>query len=107
MELLKTLSKEQIREFFSKNWLPHDAMWYGSSVEELGPEKANQSNKTAVRLMTGIEIQRVLALMGMAKRDDNALVFFTLSIFCIANPRICQSWFDNSRHLAYVQCKFS
>lgn len=67
MELLNTLSKEDVREFFSKNWLTHDAMWYGASVQELGPQKANQLNKTAVKLMAGIEIKRVLALMGMAK----------------------------------------
>jgi hypothetical protein len=64
MDLMTRLDKNDVREFFSRNWMTHDAMWYGACVQELGPEKANEINKTAVRLMAGIEIQRVVKLMG-------------------------------------------
>ena len=67
MDLLTKMDKNEIKELFSKNWLTHDAMWYGSCVQELGPEKANQLNKAAVRLMAGIEIKRILKLMGKPK----------------------------------------
>ena len=67
MELIKDLNKDEVRELFSKNWLTHDAMWYGSCVQEVGPEKANRLNKTAVRLMAGIEIKRFIKLMGKEK----------------------------------------
>ena len=67
MDLLKNLTKEDVRELFSKNWLTHDAMWYGSCVQELGSDKANQLNKGAVRMMAGIEIKRILKLMGLPK----------------------------------------
>jgi len=40
-------------------------------VQELGPEKANQLNTGAVRLMAGIEIKRILKLMG---KPDGYLV---------------------------------
>lgn len=63
MDLLTKMDKNEVKEFFSKNWLTHDAMWYGSCVQEIGPEKANQLNKGAVRLMAGIEIKRILKLM--------------------------------------------
>jgi hypothetical protein len=67
MDLMARLSKDDIRELFSKNWLTHDAMWYGSCVQALGPEKANHLNKQAVRLMAGIEMGRILKLMGKPK----------------------------------------
>jgi hypothetical protein len=61
------MNKNEIKAFFTKNWLTHDAMWYGSCVQELGSEKANQLNKGAVRLMAGIEFKRILKLMGKPK----------------------------------------
>ena len=67
MDLIMEMDRADIREFFSKNWLTHDAMWYGSCVQELGPDKANQLNKGAVRLMAGVEIKRILKLMGKPK----------------------------------------
>lgn len=63
MDLMQTLNKDEVKEFFSKNWMTHDAMWYGISVQELGPQKANAINKAAVRLMSAVEIKRILKLM--------------------------------------------
>ena len=67
MDLMQELSKGDVKEFFSKNWMTHDAMWYGSCMQALGPDQANQLNKGAVRLMAGIEIKRILKLMGKPK----------------------------------------
>lgn len=67
MDLINKLSKADIKELFSKNWMTHDAMWYGNCVHELGPEQANRLNKSAVRLMAAIEIKRVVKLMGKPK----------------------------------------
>jgi len=64
MDLSIKLNSEEVKELFSKNWLTHDAMWYGTCVNELGSEKANKLNKTAVRLMATIEIKRIVGLMG-------------------------------------------
>jgi hypothetical protein len=64
VDLLENLDKKEIRNFFSKGWLTHDAMWYYHCLQELGPEKANKLNKAAVKSMSGIEIQRILKLMG-------------------------------------------
>ena len=63
MDLMKELKKDDVKELFSKNWLTHDAMWYGICMQELGPEKANQLNKKAVRLMAAIEMKRIMKLM--------------------------------------------
>ena len=67
MDLMKKLNREDVKELFSKNWLTNDAMWYGSCIQELGPEKANQLNKRAVRLMAAIEMKRVMKLMDKPK----------------------------------------
>jgi hypothetical protein len=67
MDLMKKLNRDDVKELFSKNWLTHDAMWYGSCILELGPDKANQLNKQAVRLMAAIEIKRVMKLMNKPK----------------------------------------
>lgn len=67
MDLMQKLNRNDVKELFSKNWLTHDAMWYGASMQELGPEKANQLNKTAVRMMATIEIKRIMKLMGKPK----------------------------------------
>ncbi len=67
MDLIDKLDKFEVRELFSKNWLTHDAMWYGNCMQELGPELANKINKTATRLMAGIEISRIMKIMGKPK----------------------------------------
>ena len=67
MDLMEKLDRDDVRELFSKNWLTHDAMWYGSCMQKLGPEKANHLNKTAVRMMAAIEIKRIMKLMGKPK----------------------------------------
>ena len=30
MDIMEKLDKDDIKELFSKNWLTHDAMWYGN-----------------------------------------------------------------------------
>ncbi|TAL33626.1 MAG: hypothetical protein EPN93_13490 [Spirochaetes bacterium] len=64
MDLLDKLSKHEVREFVSKSWLTHDAMWFYCTLQECGAETANRLNKSAVRAMAGIEIQRIMKLMG-------------------------------------------
>ena len=74
MELMEIFDKWDARDFFSRNWMTHDAMWYGTCIQELGPEKANYLNKTAARLMAGVEIQRVVRVMG--RQPNTALSEF-------------------------------
>ncbi len=69
MELMERLDKNEIREFFSKGWMTHDAMWLYYCIQEFGAKKANRVNKSAVKAMAGIEINRILKLMGLRKED--------------------------------------
>ncbi len=67
MDLIAKIDKEEVKELFSKNWLTHDAIWYGTCVQEMGQEKANEINKVAARTMATMEMGRILKLMGMPK----------------------------------------
>jgi hypothetical protein len=67
MDLMEKLNKKEIREFFSKGWMTHDAMWLYHCLQEFGAEKANKVNQAAVKSMAAIEIQRVLKLMNKEK----------------------------------------
>jgi hypothetical protein len=67
MDLLENLDKSEIREFFSKGWMTHDAMWLYHCLQEFGAEKANKINKAAVKSMSAIEMQRILKLMNREK----------------------------------------
>jgi hypothetical protein len=67
MDLLEEMEKGEVKELFSKNWMTHDAMWYGNCVFELGAEVANRLNKKAVRSMAAVEINRIMKLMGIPK----------------------------------------
>ncbi|PKN19090.1 MAG: hypothetical protein CVU71_09935 [Deltaproteobacteria bacterium HGW-Deltaproteobacteria-6] len=61
-----SLSKDEIKELVSKNWITHDAMWFYHCLQEFGIEKTNQLNKAAIRDMSAIEIRRIHKAMGAA-----------------------------------------
>ncbi len=61
-----SLSKDEIKELVSKNWMTHDAMWFYHCLQEFGIEKTNQLNKAAIRDMSAIEIKRIHKAMGAA-----------------------------------------
>jgi len=61
-----SLSKDEIKELVSKNWITHDAMWFYHCLQEFGIEKTNQLNKAAIRDMSAIEIKRIHKAMGAA-----------------------------------------
>jgi len=91
MDLIEQLDKHEVKELFSKNWLTHDAMWYGSCMQALGPEKANQLNKGAARLMAGIEMGRIVKLMAKPKghtvRDFDELAEIIETAFRLVQTR--------------------
>lgn len=59
------LSPEAIQTVLSKGWLTHDAMWYYCCIQELGIEKANELNLSAIGLMAMVETKRMLKALGM------------------------------------------
>ena len=68
------IDQNGIRKFFSKNWMTHNAMWYVTCVQELGPEVTNRLNKTVVGLIAGLEIKQLTKLMR--RSTNNPLTDF-------------------------------
>jgi hypothetical protein len=73
MTVLKTMERESVRDYFSKLWLTHDAMWFYHCINEIGIEKANKINKAAVRSMAQAEVKRFSKLIG---RENKAFSNF-------------------------------
>ena len=65
METAVELSTEEIRSLLSKGWMTHDAMWFFAAYQDLGIEKANKLNLSAISLMAMIETKRILKAIGM------------------------------------------
>ncbi|MFX1494674.1 MAG: DUF6125 family protein [Promethearchaeota archaeon] len=53
------LDFEDIKEIIIKNWMTHDGMWFYHCAKECGIEKTNKINRSAVRSMAKVEIQRL------------------------------------------------
>jgi len=53
------------RDLLVRNWMTHDAMWFGQSVMHHGIDAANELNCAAVRAMGAVEAKRVVRLLGL------------------------------------------
>lgn len=60
------MHEHELKQFLLRGWMTHDAMWLKNAIEMVGIERANLLNRAAIRDMTPIEVQRVLAALGMA-----------------------------------------
>ncbi len=97
MDVLDTMDKPSIREFFSKNWITHDAMWLYFCKNEFGMEAATRINTAAVHAMSTIEMQRILKILGREKTpvtsyEDLAEVF--KSAFYLIKPDFMKALID-------------
>lgn len=64
-ESASTLSPETIQTVLSKGWMTHDAMWFVSCLGELGIERTNRLNRSAIAMMAAVETRRMLKALGM------------------------------------------
>ena len=67
MDAIEKLTKTELREFFSKNWMTHDAMWFFNTYNEFGIDAVNKLNKNAIKMLAPIEMNRMLKLFGYDK----------------------------------------
>ncbi len=52
--------------------MTHDGMWFYSCLQEYGIADANKMNKSAIRLLAGVEINRMLRACGASKEEINS-----------------------------------
>lgn len=81
MNIIDSIEKKEIREFFCKDWMIHDGLWFAQSVNEIGIEKTNIINKNGIRMMAEIEIKRLIKLFNNGNESFNAYSEFQEFIF--------------------------
>ncbi len=69
MGALDGIEKSEIRNLLGKGWLTHDGMWFYHTCHELGIEKANELNKSAIKSLAPIEVDRMKQLLGIAREN--------------------------------------
>lgn len=68
MDVLELITKEEIREFFCKDWMKHDGLWFAQCVKEIGIEKTNLLNMNGIRIMAEAEIRNLIILFNNGNR---------------------------------------
>jgi hypothetical protein len=80
MNEIENLTKNELKELLNKGWMTHDAMWFASAFQQLGIEKANELNLSAIALASIIEAKRIRNALGMKGQAidtfDKTLQFF-------------------------------
>ena len=71
MNALDRIDKKNLKEFLSKGWITHDAMWYYSAVRECGIEVGNKLNLTAIQMMAPFEVKRVKKILGASDKFES------------------------------------
>ena len=79
MNVLDSIDKKDLRDLLGKGWLTHDGMWFYHTYQALGIEQANTLNKSAIRSIAPIEINRVKKILGVG--DEIIKSFETLKDF--------------------------
>ncbi|MBN1533754.1 MAG: hypothetical protein JXA20_13880 [Spirochaetes bacterium] len=78
MNALDRIGTRELKEFLSKGWITHDAMWFYNAVRECGIETANRMNLGAIRMMAPLEMKRtkkILNVHGDIERFDDLMEF--------------------------------
>ena len=85
---LASISVEDVRELLSKGWMTHDAMWFAHSTVEVGIQKTNEINRSAVRSMALVEVKRIKKLLGVERvTTPEELEAFVRSASALIKPR--------------------
>lgn len=69
MRLINRLEKHELKELLGKCWITHDGMWFYHAMSDLGMDKANRLNKSAIESMALIEIKRMKKAMNISEAD--------------------------------------
>ncbi len=65
-----TLDREQLRSILIKNWMTHDALWYGEVASKFGMSEASPMNLRVCRTLGRIECGRLMKMVGTSPPRD-------------------------------------
>ncbi len=79
---MNEVGKRDLKELLIKGWMTHDGMWFYHSLGEVGIEKTNKINRSAVKSMGLVEIKRLKKVLGIESIGSfEELKSFTLAVF--------------------------
>lgn len=64
------LDLEQLRDLLMKNWMTHDALWYGEVAKASGMAVASPMNLRVCRKLGQIEFGRLMRMVGASPPKD-------------------------------------
>lgn len=62
----KSFSREELRSILIRNWMTHDALWYGEAAAKFGMAEASPMNLRVCRKLGKIECGRVMKAVEAA-----------------------------------------
>ncbi len=63
---LANLNQEQLRSILIKNWMTHDALWYGEVASRFGMTEASPMNLRVCKKLGKIECRRLMKMVGVS-----------------------------------------
>jgi len=69
--MVKNISQKETVDLLNKCWMTHDGMWFFHCLQEFGIETTNKINKSAIKSLSSIEIERVKKTLGFNRRIEN------------------------------------
>jgi hypothetical protein len=67
----RKLNSEELIDLLNRCWMSHDGMWFYHCLQEFGIEKANILNKSAIKSLAPLEIERIKKTLGIEKKIEN------------------------------------
>ena len=64
------ISRDQLKDMLLKNWMTHDALWYGEVAARFGMAEASPMNLRVCRKLGRIEFKRLMTLAGASPPKD-------------------------------------
>lgn len=71
MQLNGNITKKETVDLLNKCWMTHDGMWFFHCLQEFGIDTTNKINKSAIKSLSSIEIQRIKNTLGIDNETDN------------------------------------
>jgi len=71
LRTVKHISQIETVDLLNKCWMTHDGMWFFHCVKEFGIEVTNRINKSAIKSLSSIEINRMKNTLWFDKDIEN------------------------------------
>jgi len=87
------LNKEHIIDLLNRCWMTHYRMWFSHCMKEFGIAKANEMNKSAIKSLAPLEVDRIKKALGIEKKNvpeilNSIFTFYNISFLRLSLDEI-------------------